>query len=178
MACSTAKSSVKAARFVEFCGRFGLPVVTFVDVPGFLPGTVEESRGVITHGAKLLKAYVETTSPLLTVVVRKAYGGAYIAMGSRSLGADYSWAWSDAEIAVMGPGGAVALLHRRALRDADDPEALRDELAAEYRENVARPYVAAEAGVIDDVILPEETRDRLIDALATLGHEGGTDARR
>ncbi|QMW65869.1 acyl-CoA carboxylase subunit beta [Mumia sp. ZJ1417] len=173
-----AKSSVKAARFIEFCGRFGLPVVTFVDVPGFLPGTVEEGRGVITHGAKLLKAYVETESPLLTVVVRKAYGGAYIAMGSRSLGADYSWAWSGAEIAVMGPGGAVALLHRRTLRDAENPQAVRDELAAEYRENVARPYVAAEAGIIDDVILPEETRDRLVDAMATLGHEGGADVRR
>ncbi|WP_245857788.1 acyl-CoA carboxylase subunit beta [Mumia flava] len=163
-----AKSSVKAARFVEFCTRFGLPVITLVDVPGFLPGTVEESRGVITHGAKLLKAYAEATSPLLTVIVRKAYGGAYIAMGSKSLGADYSWAWSGAEIAVMGPGGAVALLHRRALRDSDQPEALRDELAAEYRENVARPYLAAEAGIVDDVILPEETRDRLVDALATL----------
>jgi acetyl-CoA carboxylase carboxyltransferase component len=162
------KASVKAARFVDFCGRFGIPVLTFVDVPGFLPGTVEEGRGVITHGAKLLKAYIETTSPKLTVVVRKAYGGAYIAMGAASLGADVTWAWSGSEIAVMGPGGAVALLHRRALKDAEDPTALRDELAAEYRENVARPYLAAEAGIIDDVILAEETRGRMADALRVL----------
>ena len=162
------KSAVKAARFVEFCARFGLPILTFVDVPGFLPGTVEEKRGVITHGAKLLRAYVEAKSPKLTVVVRKAYGGAYIAMGARSLGADFTWAWAGSEIAVMGPGGAVALLHRRALKEAADPVALRTELAAEYRETVARPYLAAEAGIIDDVILPEETRDRLADALLVL----------
>lgn len=166
-----AKASVKAARFVEFCSRFGLPILTFVDVPGFLPGTVEESRGVITHGAKLLKAYIAATSPTLTVVVRKAFGGAYIAMGARSLGADFTWAWANAEIAVMGPGGAVGLLHRRALRDADDPDALRTELADEYRENVARPYLAAEAGIVDDVILAEETRDKLSDALAITAAE-------
>lgn len=162
------KSSLKLSRFVEFCGRFGVPIITLVDVPGFLPGTVEESRGVITHGATVLKAYVEAKSPRLTVVVRKAYGGAYIAMGSKSLGADFSWAWSNSEIAVMGPGGAVALLHRRELAAADDPIAVRDALAAEYREAVARPYAAAEAGIIDDVIVPEETRGRLVDALDML----------
>lgn len=161
-------SSVKAARFVEFCARFGLPILTFVDVPGFLPGSVEEKRGVITHGAKLLRAYIEAETPKLTVVVRKAYGGAYIAMGAKSLGADFTWAWAGSEIAVMGPGGAVALLHRRALAASDEPEALRDELAAEYREQVARPYIAAEAGIVDDVILPEETRGRLVDALSML----------
>ncbi|MCL2543294.1 MAG: acyl-CoA carboxylase subunit beta [Nocardioidaceae bacterium] len=163
-----AKSSVKAARFVEFCTRFGIPVLTFVDVPGFLPGTVEESRGVITHGAKLLRAYAAATSPLLTVVVRKAYGGAYIAMGAKSLGADFTWAWSGSEIAVMGPGGAVNLLHRRDLAAAEDPEALRSELAADYRENVARPWFAAEAGIVDEVILPEETRGRMVAALDML----------
>ena len=163
-----AKSSVKLARFVEFCGRFDVPVLTFVDVPGFLPGTVEEGRGVITHGAKVLKAYVETTSPKLTVVVRKAFGGAYIAMGSASLGADANWAWSTSEIAVMGPGGAVALLNRRDLAAAEDPDRLRTELAARYREEVARPYVAAEAGIVDDVIHPEETRDRMVAALRML----------
>lgn len=168
-----AKSSVKLARFVEFCGRFGLPVLTFVDVPGFLPGTVEEGRGVITHGAKVLKAYIDAKSPKLTVVVRKAYGGAYIAMGAKSLGADMTWAWSNAEIAVMGPGGAVALLHRRELAAAEDPTALRDELAAEYRENVARPYVAAEAGIVEDVIFPEETRGRMADALQMLMYREG-----
>lgn len=163
-----AKASVKISRFVEFCSRFGLPVLTFVDVPGFLPGTQEEARGVITHGAGMLRAYIEATSPILTVIVRKSYGGAYIAMGSRSIGADFMWAWSGAEIAVMGPGAAVGLLHRRALADADDPDALRDELAAEYRENVARPYLAAEAGILDDVIVPEETRRRMSRALRML----------
>ncbi|MGZ5369909.1 MAG: carboxyl transferase domain-containing protein, partial [Aeromicrobium sp.] len=165
------KASVKVARFVEFCGRFGLPVLTFVDVPGFLPGTVEEKRGVITHGAKVLKAYVEAPTPRLTVVVRKAYGGAYIAMGASSLGADVTWAWAGSEIAVMGPGGAVALLHRRALKVAENPIELRDSLAADYREQVARPYLAAEAGIVDDVILPEETRSRMADALTLLSHE-------
>ncbi|MCR4513068.1 acyl-CoA carboxylase subunit beta [Aeromicrobium sp. 50.2.37] len=167
-----AKASVKASRFVDFCARYGLPVLTFVDVPGFLPGTVEEGRGVITQGATMLRAYVEAQSPVLTVVVRKAYGGAYIAMGSRSLGADFTWAWSGSEIAVMGPGGAVALLHRRALKDAEDPDTLRDELAAEYRENVARPYLAAEAGILDDVIVAEETRDRMVQALGVLAPRG------
>jgi acetyl-CoA carboxylase carboxyltransferase component len=160
-----AKSSVKAARFIDFCNRFGLPVFTFVDVPGFLPGTVEESRGVITHGASLLRAFAEADVPKLTVIVRKAYGGAYIAMGSPSIGADRSWAWPGSEVAVMGPGGAVGLLHRRALADADDPAALRDELAAKYREEVASPFVAADAGIVDDVILPEETRAQLVGAL-------------
>lgn len=158
-------SSVKAARFVDYCGRFGLPIITFVDVPGFLPGSVEERKGVITHGASLLRAYVEAASPKLTVIVRKAYGGAYIAMGSASLGADFSWAWPDSEVAVMGPGGAVGLLHRRELAASDDPDELRRRLADEYREQVTRPYAAAEAGILDDVILPEETRDRLIAAL-------------
>lgn len=162
------KASVKLARFVEFCGRFDLPVITFVDVPGFLPGTVEEGRGVITHGAKVLKAYVETTSPKLTVILRKAFGGAYIAMGSASLGAHVTWAWANSEIAVMGPGGAVALLNRRELAAADDPDALRTELATKYREEVARPYLAAEAGIVDDVIHAEETRDRMVAALRML----------
>lgn len=159
------KASVKIARFVEFCGRFGLPIITLVDVPGFLPGTTEEERGIITHGAKMLKAYANARSPKLTVILRKAYGGAYIAMGSTSIGADAAWAWANAEIAVMGPGGAVGLLHRKALAASDDPAKLRDELAAEYREQVARPYVAAEAGIVEDVIYPEETRVVLSSAL-------------
>ena len=163
-----AKTSVKASRFVDYCGRFGIPVLTFVDVPGFLPGTVEEGRGVITYGATLLRAYAEATGPLLTVIVRKAYGGAYIAMGAPSIGADACWAWPGSEIAVMGPGGAVALLNRRELAAAEDPAALRDALAAEYREEVARPWLAAEAGIVDDVILPEETRDRLVASLRML----------
>lgn len=170
-------SSTKAARFVDYCGRFGLPILTFVDVPGFLPGSVEERKGVITHGASLLRAYVEAESPKLTVVVRKAYGGAYIAMGSASLGADVTWAWDGAEIAVMGPGGAVGLLNRRELAAADDPVQLRQELADEYRVQVTRPHVAAEAGVIDEVILPEETRDRIGAALDLVAPDGQGTAR-
>ena len=171
-------SSVKAARFVAFCGRFGLPIVTFVDVPGFLPGSVEERRGVITHGAGLLRAYVEADVPKLTVIVRKAYGGAYIAMGSRSLGADFAWAWAGAEIAVMGPGGAVGLLHRRELRAAEDPDALRRQLSEEYRESVTRPSLAAQLGIVDDVIFPEETRDRLVEALDLLSPTRRTERHR
>jgi acetyl-CoA carboxylase carboxyltransferase component len=165
-------ASRKVARLVDFCGRFGLPVVTFVDVPGFLPGIEEERRGVITFGAQILKAYVEAEVPKLTVVVRKAYGGAYIAMGSRSLGADMSWAWAGAELAVMGPAGAVGILHRKALAEAEDPQALRAELAATYRDEVTRPYLAAERGILGEVILPGETRARLIDALGVFSSSG------
>ena len=163
-----AQAAVKGARFVSFCGRFGLPIITFVDVPGFLPGSAEEKRGVITHGAGLLAAYVGARVPKLTVIVRKAYGGAYIAMGSRSLGADFSWAWMGSELAVMGPEAAVGLLHRRELAAAADPRTMRRELAAHYRESVTQPLVAAEAGIVDEVIFPEESRDRLVTALRIL----------
>lgn len=159
------RTATKGARFVDFCGRFGVPIVTFVDVPGFLPGSTEERRGIITQGAALVAAYVEASVPKLTVIVRKAYGGAYIAMGSRSLGAGHTWAWPGAEIAVMGPEAAVGLLHRRELSAASDPQALRRELAAAYRARVTSPFVAAEAGIIDEVIFPEETRERLVAAL-------------
>jgi acetyl-CoA/propionyl-CoA carboxylase carboxyl transferase subunit len=158
-------TATKGARFVEYCGRFGLPILTFVDVPGFLPGSTEERKGIITQGAALLAAYVDANVPKLTVIVRKAYGGAYIAMGSRSLGADVTWAWPGAEIAVMGPEAAVGLLHRRELAAASDPPATRRELAAAYRSKVTSPFVAAEAGIVDEVILPEETRKRLAGAL-------------
>ena len=160
-----AATAAKGARFVSFCGRFGIPILTFVDVPGFLPGSAEERRGVITHGAALVAAYVDARVPKLTVIVRKAYGGAYIALGSRALGADMTWAWPQAEIAVMGPEAAVGLLHRRQLRDAGDPKEMRAELAADYRQRVTSPFTAAELGLIDDVILPEETRERLVAAL-------------
>jgi len=160
-----AASAVKGARFVSFCGRFGIPIVTFVDVPGFIPGSAEEKRAVITHGASLVTAYVEATSPKLTVIVRKAYGGAYIALGSRALGADMAWAWPQSEIAVMGPEAAVGLLHRREIASADDPQEARATLAATYREHVTSPYAAAGLGLIDDVINPEETRARLLSAL-------------
>lgn len=162
------RTALKAARLVRFCARFGIPIVTFVDVPGFLPGTAEERRGVITHGAELVAAYAEAAVPKLTVIVRKAYGGAYIALGSRALGADFSWAWPDAEIAVMGPEGAVRLLHRRELDAASDAEAMRRALTSSYRESVTSPFTAAGSGMIDDVILPEETRARLIAALRIL----------
>lgn len=162
------ETAVKCARLVSFCARFGLPVLTFLDVPGFMPGSVEERRGVISHGAGMLAAYVEAAVPKLTLVVRKAYGGAYIAMGSRALGADFTWAWTSAELAVMGPEAAVGLLHRRELRAATDPAAERRRLAAAYREQVTRPFVAAEAGILDEVILPEESRERMIAALRLL----------
>jgi acetyl-CoA/propionyl-CoA carboxylase carboxyl transferase subunit len=161
-------SSVKIAKFVDFCGRFGIPVTTFVDVPGFMPGSAEERRGVIDHGAKVLAAYAGAAVPKLTVLVRKAYGGAYIAMGSRSLGAHFAWAWPSAELAVMGPEAAVGILHRRELAEADDTPDLRRSLAAEYRAAVTPPYHAADVGIIDEVIAPGETRLRMINALRFL----------
>ncbi|WP_228001335.1 acyl-CoA carboxylase subunit beta [Nocardia australiensis] len=165
-----AKAAQKVARFVRFCGRFGVPITTFVDVPGFMPGAVEERRAVITHGADMLDAYADAGSPRLTVIMRKAYGGAYIAMGSQSLGADFTWAWPGAEIAVMGPEGAVGILHRRELAAAEDPRAARAGLAAEYRATVTHPFRAVDAGIVDDVIKPEATRDALIAALRGLGY--------
>lgn len=163
-----ARSATKAARFVSFCGRFAIPILTFIDVPGFLPGPTEERRGVITHGAELLAAYVEAPSPKLTVIVRKAYGGAYIAMGSQSLGADFCWAWPGAEVAVMGPEAAVGILHRRELNAAEDPAKRRAELAADYRSRVTPARNAAERGILDDVIQPSETRERLVQSLSLL----------
>jgi acetyl-CoA/propionyl-CoA carboxylase carboxyl transferase subunit len=137
-------------------------------VPGFMPGTGQEHNGIIRHGAKLIYAYSEATVPLLTVVVRKAYGGSYIVMGSKYLGADVNYAWPDAEMAVMGPQGAVNVLYSDELAAADDPEALREELVAEYREQFANPYRPAERGFIDDVIRPAETRSRLVGDLEML----------
>lgn len=165
-----AKAAQKVARFVRFCGRFGVPIVTFVDVPGFMPGAVEERRAVITHGADMLDAYADAEAPRLTVIMRKAYGGAYIAMGSRALGADFTWAWPGAEIAVMGPEGAVGILHRRELAEAEDPKEVRAALAARYRAEVTHPFRAVDAGMVDDVILPSQTREVLIAALRGMGH--------
>ena len=164
-----AKAAQKVARFVRFCGRFGVPITTFVDVPGFMPGAVEERRAVITHGADMLDAYADAKSPRLTVIMRKAYGGAYIAMGSRSLGADFTWAWPRSEVAVMGPEGAVGILNRRELAAAEDPQALRAKLASTYRAEITHPFRAVDAGIIDDVISPEKTRDALIAALRGMG---------
>ncbi len=158
-------SSEKGARFVRFCDAFNLPVITFEDVPGFLPGTDQEYGGIIRHGAKLLYAYAEATVPKLTIIVRKAYGGAYDVMGSKHLGADVNLAWPTAEIAVMGAKGAVNILHRRELAEADDPEALHAEFEERYDRDLANPWKAAERGYVDAVIKPSETRRELVKAL-------------
>jgi len=161
-------SSEKAARFIRFCDAFNIPLVTFEDVPGFLPGTVQEHGGIIRSGAKLLYAYCEATVPKLTVITRKAYGGAYDVMSSKHIRGDLNIAWPTAEIAVMGPDGAVNIIFRKELADSKDPEKKRAELVAEYREKFANPYVAASRGYIDDVVEPRETRPRLINALEVL----------
>ncbi len=158
----------KGARFVRFCDAFNLPLVTFVDVPGFLPGVEQEHRGIIRRGAKLLYAYAEATVPKITVITRKAYGGAYVVMNSRGVRADLVFAWPTAEIAVMGAAGAVNIIHRRAIADSPDPEAERARLTAEYEATFSNPYVAAEHGLVDEVIMPRDTRDRLVRGLAAL----------
>ncbi len=160
-------ASVKAARFVRTCDAFNVPLVTFVDVPGFLPGTAQEWGGIIRHGAKLLYAYAEATVPKLTVITRKAYGGAYDVMSSKHIRADFNLAWPTAEVAVMGPEGAVNIVFRAELEEASDPEARRAELIADYKERFANPYAAAERGYVDDVIEPRRTRPVLIEALET-----------
>jgi propionyl-CoA carboxylase beta chain len=160
-------SSVKAARFVRTCDAFNVPLVTFVDVPGFLPGTAQEWGGIIRHGAKLLYAYCEATVPKLAVITRKAYGGAYDVMSSKHIRADFNFAWPTAEVAVMGPEGAVNIVFRHELQAAEDPEARRAQLIREYRERFANPLVAAERGYVDDVIEPRRTRPMLIEALET-----------
>jgi propionyl-CoA carboxylase beta chain len=161
-------ASEKAARFVRFCDAFNLPVLTFVDVPGFLPGTDQEWNGIIRRGAKLIYAYAEATVPLVTVITRKAYGGAYDVMGSKHLGADINLAWPTAQIAVMGAQGAVGILYRKELRKAEDPEALRAELITAYEDTLANPYIAAERGFVDAVITPHETRAEIVRALRLL----------
>lgn len=158
----------KAARFVRFCDAFNIPIITFVDVPGFMPGTAQEHGGVIRAGAKLLHAYCEATVPKLTVITRKAYGGAYIVMSSKHLRSDLNLAWPTAEIAVMGPEGAMSIIFRKELEASTDPTRRKAELVQEYREKFANPYVAAGRGYIDDVIEPRETRPRLIEGLQML----------
>ena len=161
-------ASIKAARFVRFCDAFNIPLVTFVDVPGFLPGIQQEHGGIIKHGAKLLYAYCEATVPKVTVITRKAYGGAYDVMCSKHIRADFNLSWPTGEIAVMGPQGAINIIFRRDLEQAEEPEARRAELVADYTEKFASPYAAAARGYLDDIIEPEETRSRLIEALETL----------
>ncbi len=166
--CLDIDASVKAARFVRFCDCFNIPIVTFVDVPGFLPGTAQEFGGIIKHGAKLLYAYCEATVPKVTVITRKAYGGAYDVMSSKHIRGDFNFAYPTAEIAVMGPEGAVNIIFRNEIERAKDPEAERARLVEEYRRTFANPFKAAELGYIDEVIMPRDTRPRLITALRAL----------
>jgi len=161
-------SAEKASRFVRFCDAFNVPILTFVDVPGFLPGKEQEFHGIIRHGAKLLFAYAEATVPRMTVITRKAYGGAYLVMNSKHLRSDVSFAWPTAEIAVMGPEGAVNVVFKKEIDKAEDPAARREELIGEYQRKFANPYVAAERGFVDDVIEPAETRPRLVKSLRML----------
>ena len=171
-------ASEKAARFVRFCDAFNIPLLTFMDVPGFLPGTSQEWGGIIRHGAKLLYAYAEATVPKITVITRKAYGGAYDVMASKHLRADFNFAWPSAEVAVMGPEGAVNILYRDEIASAKDPDARRRELVASYVERFANPYVAAARGYLDDVIEPHTTRPKLIAALRSLAGKRDTNPRR
>jgi propionyl-CoA carboxylase beta chain len=167
-------SSGKAARFVRFCDAFNIPIITFVDVPGFLPGTGQEHGGIIRHGAKLLFAYCEATVPKLTVVTRKAYGGAYDVMSSKHIRGDVNLAWPTAEIAVMGPEGAVNIIFKKELAESEDVERRRAELVSEYRDKFANPYISASRGYIDDVIEPRETRPRLVNALEMMANKRDT----
>ncbi len=166
--CLDIDASVKGARFVRFCDCFNLPLVTLVDVPGFLPGTSQEYGGIIKHGAKQLYAFAEATVPKVTLITRKAYGGAYDVMASKHIRADINYAYPNAEIAVMGPDGAVNIIYRDTIAKAAEPEKQRAEYIAEYRRTFANPYKAAELGFVDEVILPRDTRPRLVSALRML----------
>jgi propionyl-CoA carboxylase beta chain len=161
-------ASVKAARFVRTCDAFNIPLLTLVDVPGFLPGTTQEWGGIIRHGAKLLYAYTEATVPKLTLITRKAYGGAYDVMASKHMLADFNFAWPQAEVAVMGPEGAVNIIYRRDIAKSPTPDERRSKLIDDYKARFANPYTAAERGYVDDVITPSETRPKVIHALHTL----------
>jgi len=164
-------SSVKGARFIRFCDAFNIPIITFEDVPGFLPGVDQEHAGIIRHGAKLLFAYSEATVPKITIILRKAYGGAFIVMNSKFLGGDFNYAWPSAEIAVMGPDGAVAILYRKELAESKNPAELKKELVKKYRDRIANPFIADESGYIDEVIDPALTRQKIISALDALSNK-------
>jgi acetyl-CoA carboxylase carboxyltransferase component len=164
-------SSTKGARFIRFCDAFNIPLLTLEDVPGFLPGIDQEHSGIIRHGAKMLFAYSEATVPKITVIMRKAYGGAFIVMNSKSLGGDFSFAWPTAEIAVMGPDGAVAILYRKELTSSKNPAELKKDLVKKYRDKVANPFIADELGYIDEVIDPADTRKKIASALAALNNK-------
>ncbi len=167
-------SSDKASRFIRFCDSFNIPLITFEDVTGFFPGVMQEHRGIIRHGAKILYAYSEATVPKITVITRKAYGGAYVALNSKSIGADLVYAWPNAEIAVMGPEGAANIIFSKEINESDDPAATRAEMIEEYRERFANPYIAASMGMVDDVIDPRETRKKLKQALEMLENKEET----
>jgi acetyl-CoA/propionyl-CoA carboxylase len=164
-------SSNKAARFVRFCDSFNIPIITLVDTPGYLPGADQEHNGIIRHGSKLLFAYCEATVPKITCIIGKAYGGAYIAMGSKNLGTDLNIAWPTAEIAVLGPEAAITIMHRKSLKDSPDAASKKKSLAKEYRNKFANPYIAAERGTIDSVVDPMETRPLIISALNALSNK-------
>jgi propionyl-CoA carboxylase beta chain len=171
-------ASVKAARFVRFCDAFNIPLWVIEDVPGFLPGVNQEHGGIIKHGAKLLYAFCEATVPKVTLITRKAYGGAYCVMNSKHIRADFNFAWPTAEIAVMGPEGAVNVIFRRELLGAADPAEKRAELVADYKARFANPYRAAELGYVDEVLLPRGTRARLIEAFDSLSNKRDTNPRK
>jgi len=172
--CLDIDASKKGARFVRFCDAFNIPIITFEDVPGFLPGTAQEYGGIIINGAKLLYAYCEATVPRITVITRKAYGGAYCVMSSKHVRCDINFAWPSAEIAVMGPDGAVNIVFRKEIKEAEDGESARAEMAQEYRDKFASPYIAAEVGYVDEVIEPRETRSKIITALGMLQNKRDT----
>jgi acetyl-CoA carboxylase carboxyltransferase component len=161
-------ASDKASRFVRICDSFNIPIITFVDTPGFMPGTQQEYGGIIRHGAKIIYAYSEATVPKITILTRKAYGGAYIVMGSKHLGTDINYSWPSGEIAVMGPEGAVNIIHRKRIQDADNPEDERKKLMQEYSDTLANPYVSSSRGYLDDVIDPATTRKMLAQSLEML----------
>jgi acetyl-CoA carboxylase carboxyltransferase component len=166
--CIDVNASDKASRFIRTCDAFNIPLLNLVDVPGFLPGTEQEYGGIIRHGAKMLYAYSEATVPKVTLIIRKAYGGAYLAMCSKDLGADQVFAWPNAEIAVMGPEGAANIIFKKEIEGSEDPVEFRKEKIAEYKDTVNNPYIAASRGYVDDVIVPSTTRPRLISAFDML----------
>jgi propionyl-CoA carboxylase beta chain len=172
--CLDIAASLKAARFVRFCDCFNLPVVTFVDVPGFLPGTDQEYGGIIKHGAKLLYAYCEATVPKVTVITRKAYGGAYDVMASKHIRGDFNYAFPTAEVAVMGPEGAVSIVYRKQIHEAADKAQARGQFIDEYRRAFANPFKVAELGFVDEILLPRATRPKLIQSLALLANKRDT----
>ena len=167
-------ASIKAARFIRFCDSYNIPIITFVDVPGYLPSVEQETLGMVRNSSKLMYAYCEATVPKVTLIMRKAFGGAYCVMGSKHIRSDISYAWPSAEIAIMAPEQAIDIVYKKELILADDPTSKREELAAEYRRTQANPFVAAEKGYIDDVIEPKETRPKLINALRTLDRKRET----